>query len=608
MIGNFIIHSMRQREKGAKMRIPEETVNEILDRTDIAEYISRYVPLKRAGSVLSGSCPFHSERTPSFTVFPNTRSYYCFGCGAGGNVVNFAMGINALDYGEALRLLAKEAGIDVPESYEEKTSGVKKGRIYEANKEAARFFHQCLLSENGKKALGYLEGRGLSATTVKRFGIGYSPDSWNALYDLLRRKGFTDEELDAAFLCKKGKNGNMYDIFRNRIMFPLISTTGEVLGFSARRLNENDERKYVNTSDTPVFKKSKFVFALNMAKAHGASELIMCEGCADAIALHQAGFDGAVATLGTAITPEQSRTLAKYTKKIYLCYDSDSAGQAAAEKGIKLLTQLGISSKVVEVKGAKDPDEYIKKFGAEGFRKLISSADGEIDFLIRKAVGSLDLSVSENKLKAVSNVSEVLKDLETIAEREIYSARAAEIIGVSKEAVSESVKRKRKSIEKKGKKEFEKKEMLKSMGVGDRTNKDKLSMPGEALLEEKLLGILLIQPDLYKYASGRINEGLFFTEFGKRIFSVFKEDFEKGTEVIISKEELLPEETAAVAKLIALRQSHGDNTKEALLLITEALEKKKRQSEADKAISESDEVSRGEALRQYIESLKKKNS
>lgn len=590
------------------MRIPEETINEILDRTDIADYISRYVPLKRAGSVLSGSCPFHSERTPSFTVFPNTRSYYCFGCGAGGNVVNFAMSINSLDYVEALRLLAKEAGINIPESYEEKTSGVRKARIYEANKEAARFFHKCLIGEKGKKALEYLNGRGLSATTIKRFGIGYSPDSWNALYDLLKSKGFTDEELDSAFLCKKGKSGKMFDIFRNRIMFPLISTTGEVLGFSARRLNEADDRKYVNTADTPVFKKSKFVFALNMAKAHSASELIMCEGCVDAIALHQAGFDGAVATLGTAITPEQSRALAKHAKKIYLCYDSDSAGQTAAEKGIKLLTQLGVSSKVVKVSGAKDPDEYIKKFGAEGFKRLLESADGEIDFLVRKAVGSLDLSVSENKLKAVSDVAEILANLDTLAEREIYSSRAAEIIGVSKEAVSESVKRKRKSVERKGKKEFEKKEMLKVMGAGDRANKDKLSMPGEALLEEKLLGILLIHPDLYKCSEGRITEDLFFTEFGKKVFSVFKKDFESGTDIILSKEELLPEETSAIAKLIAIRQSHSENTKETLLRIVELLENKKRQTEADEAISQGDDASRGEALRQYIDSLKKKNS
>jgi DNA primase len=518
------------------------------------------------------------------------------------------MAINSLDYVEALRLLARESGITIPESQYEQESGVRRARIYEANKETARFFHQSLMGDGGRKALEYLKNRGITQTTIKRFGIGYAPDSWDSLYNVLKAKGFTDSELEAAFLCKKGKNGRMFDIFRNRIAFPLISTSGDVLGFSARRLNEEDERKYVNTSDTPVFKKSKFVFALNMAKAHSATELIMCEGCVDAIALHQAGFDGAVATLGTAITPEQSRTLAKYTKKIYLCYDSDSAGQTAAEKGIKLLTQLGVSSKVVKISGAKDPDEYIKKYGSDGFRKLLSSADGEIDFLIRKIIGGIDLTISENKLTAVSEVSKVLSELDSLAQREVYSSRAAELIGVSKDAISESVSRHRKSAERKGKKEFEKKEMMKSLGAGDKANKDKLSMPGEAILEEKLLGILLIQPDLYKFAGGRITEDIFFTQFGKKVFSVFKEAFESGVEPNISTELLLPEEVSAVAKMIAVRQSQGDNTKETVLKLVDALESKKKKNEADVLISSADESKRAEELQKYIESLKKKNS
>jgi len=587
--------------------IPNEIKAEIIERIDIGDYISRYVPLKHSGSVLSGSCPFHNERTPSFTVFPNTRTYHCFGCGAGGDVISFSMAINGLDYPDALRILAKEVGIDIPETSKGNESGIKKSRIYEANKEAARFFHQCLMNEGGKKALEYLRERNLSLTTIKRFGIGYAPDSWDGLYKFLKEKGFEDKELDVAFLCKKGKNGKSYDIFRNRIAFPLISTTGEVLGFSARRLNEADERKYVNTSDTPVFKKSKFVFALNMAKAHSASELIMCEGCVDAIALHQAGFDGAVATLGTAITPEQSRTLAKYTKKIYLCYDSDSAGQIAAEKGIKLLTQLGVSSKVVKVTGAKDPDEYIKKYGADGFRKLLSSADGEIDFLITKALGGIDLSVSENKLKAVSDVCDLLSSLSSLAEREIYASRAAELLNVSKDAIIEGITKRRKRNARKDRKEFENKQILSTMGTGDRVNKDKLSMPAEALLEENLLGILLTQPDLYKSVKGRINEDIFFTEFGKKIFGIYKNDFEAGTEPILSNEALSKEEISTLAKLIAIRHSKTDNTLETVLKIITSLENKKQKNEVDKAISSDDENTRKEALAKYLDSLRKNN-
>ncbi len=589
------------------MIIPNEIKAEIIERIDIGDYISRYVPLKHSGSVLSGSCPFHNERTPSFTVFPNTRTYHCFGCGAGGDVISFSMAINGLDYPDALRILAKEVGIDIPETSNGNESGIKKSRIYEANKEAARFFHQCLMNEGGKKALEYLRERNLSLTTIKRFGIGYAPDSWDDLYKFLKEKGFEDKELDAAFLCKKGKNGKSYDIFRNRIAFPLISTTGEVLGFSARRLNEADERKYVNTSDTPVFKKSKFVFALNMAKAHSASELIMCEGCVDAIALHQAGFDGAVATLGTAITPEQSRILAKYTKKIYLCYDSDSAGQIAAEKGIKLLTQLGVTSKVVKVTGAKDPDEYIKKYGADGFKRLLSSADGEIDFLITKALGGIDLSVSENKLKAVSDVCDLLSSLSSLAEREIYASRAAELLNVSKDAIVEGIAKRRKRNARKDRKEFENKQILSTMGTGDRVNKDKLSMPAEALLEENLLGILLTQPDLYKSAKGRINEDIFFTEFGKKIFGIYKNDFETGTEPVLSNEALSKEEISILAKLIAIRHSKTDNTLETVLKIITSLENKKQKNEVDKAISSDDESTRKEALAKYLDSLRKNN-
>ncbi len=579
---------------------------EIVDRLDIAEYISRYVPLKHAGAVHSGSCPFHSERTPSFTVFPNTKTYYCFGCGAGGDIISFAMAINGLDFMDALRSLAKEVGVELPEFEKTEKNGVKKSRLYEANKETARFFHTCLMSEGGKNALNYLTSRGLSQTTIKRFGIGYAPDGWTTLTDHLKSKGFTDEELDAAFLSKKGKNGKMYDIFRNRIAFPLISTTGEVLGFSARRLNEADERKYVNTSDTPVFKKSKFVFALNMAKAHSASELIMCEGCVDAIALHQAGIDGAVATLGTAITAEQSRILAKYTKKIYLCYDSDTAGQTAAEKGIRLLTQLGISSKVVKVTGAKDPDEYIKKYGADSFKRLLSSADGEIDFLISKAVGEYDLSIHENKLKAVSAVCKLIAKLNTLAEREVYSARAAELLKVSKEAIIENVTKERKGIERKSKKEFEKKEMLRFMGTGDKVNKDKLTMPGEALLEERLLGILFVQNDLFRFAEGRITAELFRTDFGKRVFSVFEQDFINGTEPILSNENLKNEEISALAGIIAKTQGEGDSNKETLLKIVASLEEKRKSAEADEALSSSDSESLGDELKKYISSLKKK--
>jgi len=317
------------------MAFSQRFLEEIKDRNDIVELVSKYVALKRAGSNMSGLCPFHNEKTPSFTVFPKTRSYYCFGCGAGGDAFSLVMALEGLGYRDAVEYLANRVGIPMEEDGTQRPRDeVRRDRVVAATTEAARFFYASLVSEAGAAARAYLEKRGLSMLTVRRFGIGFAPDSWDALAKHLTAKGFTPKELEAAFLCRVSKNGRLYDIFRNRIAFPLIDQGGTVLGFSARRLNEADEKKYVNTSDTPAFKKSKFVFGMNIAKNSEERSFIMCEGCMDAVALHQAGFSNAVATLGTAITSEQARLIARNASTVYLCYDSDGAGKNATLKGI----------------------------------------------------------------------------------------------------------------------------------------------------------------------------------------------------------------------------------------------------------------------------------
>lgn len=580
-------------------------LEEVKDRNDIVEFISRYVQLKRAGSNFSGLCPFHNEKTPSFTVFPGTRSFYCFGCGTGGDIFTFAMQAEGLDYPEAVELLAKRAGIPMEEDEFRPRNEVRRERVVAATTEAARFFHKALFSEGGEKAREYLlEKRKLSPATVKRFGIGYSPSGWDNLGKYLSAKGFTDKELDAAFLCRTGQKGR-YDIFRNRIMFPLIDINGDVLGFSARRLNEEDERKYVNTSDTPAFKKSKFIFAMNFAKNTTDGSLIMCEGCVDAVALHQAGFGQAVATLGTAITSEQARIIARHAKQVYLAYDIDAAGRKATLKGIELLSQVGVSAKIINLgSSVKDPDEYIKKFGADAFKRVLSSSSGQIDYQIDEIAERYNLEIPEEKLRALNALAEFAARSESKAQREVCAARIAKKLEISYQAVTDEVERKVKFTVKKKQNDFEQKEIQNTLGFGDKLNRDKIKLPAAAMIEEKILGILLLHPEFYKDVSEQFNAESFLTEFNAKIFTAFMSDFEAGREPILSKESLSPEEVSKAVMMMAARQTFSDNGKGVLIELIEALEKEKLKAEYDKKITDGG----AEALLEYINKLKNKES
>lgn len=594
------------------MAFTREFLEEIKLRNSIEEVIGRVVTLKRAGANLVGRCPFHSERTPSFTVFPSTSSYYCFGCGAGGDVVTFVMQSENIEYREAIELLAKRAGIQVEETNDNRGApepSVKRDRMFALNKEAAWFFYKSLLSPEGAGARDYLEQRQFNSATVKRFGIGYAPNSpfgKAPLCEHLMSKGFTPFEIKTAFLGGTGKNDRLYDMFRNRIMFPVFDVNGEVVAFSGRRLNESDERKYINTSDTPVFKKSKVLFGLNFAKNSDSGSLILCEGSPDAIAMHQAGFDNAVATLGTAITPDHARVISRYCRTVYLAYDIDKAGRRATLKGIDLLNQVGVDTKIINLgTEAKDPDEYIKKFGAESFRKKLSGSSGQVEYSIDEIISRYDITISEDKIRAVNEVIKYLATLGSRPEREVYSARVAEKLGLTSESVRTEVERLYGKQDAKARKEQGKAALKEQSGFGGSANSDKLRFSSEASHEESILGLLLIRSDFGPEAVKRLDETDFATALNKKIFNLFREDFAAGREVVLSKDGVLTaREIGALENCRASRLELGDITLSAMHSHIDALKSLRERSEYDKKI-EADPAS---ALNEYLNMIKNKKS
>ena len=595
------------------MAFTREFLEELKLRNNIEEVIGRVVTLKRAGSNLVGNCPFHSERTPSFTVFPATSSYYCFGCGAGGDVVTFVMQTENIEYPEAIEFLAKRVGIKVEENYENRKSSeptVKRDRLLELNREAARFFYKSILAPEGAIARAYLEKRGFNSTTVKRFGIGYAPNSpygKAALSEHLMSKGFTPFEIQTAFLGGTSKkSGKLYDMFRNRLMFPVFDVNGEVVAFSGRRLNEEDERKYINTSDTPVFKKSRVLFGLNFAKNSESGTLILCEGSPDAIAMHQAGFDNAIATLGTAITPEHARIIARYCRTVYLAYDIDKAGRKATLKGIELLNQVGVDTKIINLgTEAKDPDEFIKKFGADAFKAKLNGSSGQIDYRIEEIISRFDISIAEEKLRAVEEITKFIATFASRPEREVYATRAAEKLKLTPESIRTEVERKAKRQDSKIKKAIVNDALREQSGFGGSANTDKLRFSSEASHEEAILGLLLIRSDFGKEAVKSLTEDDFATALNKKIFALFKDDFAEGREIVLSKDgALTAREIGALENCRASRLALGDITLNALNSHISALKSLRERSEYDKKI-EADPAS---ALSEYLNKVKNKKS
>jgi DNA primase len=509
-------------------QIPREIIDEIIHRSDIEQVIGSYVTLKRAGSNLNGLCPFHNEKTPSFTVFPATKSFYCFGCGAGGDAITFVMRTENVDYRAAVEILAARAGISIPTDDSAAEEGVPRKRLYEMNLEAAKFFRNCLFDEQyGKEAIAYLhEHRKLSMATIKHFGLGFSPNNWWMLTNYMKGKGYTDDELATGFLCGKSReSGRPYDYFRNRVIFPIIDTSGNIVAFGGRVMDDS-KPKYLNTSDTPAFKKSRHLFALNFAKKHCEEQMLLCEGYMDVIALHAAGFENAVATLGTAITPEQARIFAKYTKKVVICYDADNAGQNAAQKAMRLLGEVGVEVRVLKLSGAKDPDEYIKKFGPDRFRKLLTDSRTGFEFRLAAILGRHDMNDGSEKLRAAAEICDMIAGVWSGVEREVYIAAAAQKLGLTVEGMTSDVNR----IRQKKIKEYRQKETTEAQAsvrnYGDRINPDAARNIQAAAAEETILGLLLMY-DEYRSVILRgelaLGEEDFVTEFSRKVFAAIME-------------------------------------------------------------------------------------
>lgn len=508
------------------MRIPQNFVEELKYRNKIDDVISSYVNLKRTGSNKTGLCPFHSEKTPSFTVFTNTETFHCFGCGAGGDVITFIMRAENLEYTAALEFLAKRAGMEMPVDNEHKSEMLKRSRILEMNKDAAKFFNQMLYSPEAERARAYLEKRKLSSAAVKRFGLGYAPDSFDALRNYMKKLGYGDAELKEAFLCGKSeRTGKFFDYFRGRLIFPIIDNFSNVIAFGGRAINDEVKPKYLNTSDTPVFKKSRNLFALNFARSCADEYIILCEGYMDVIAVNMAGFSNAVATLGTALTSEQARIMAKYTKKVVISYDSDDAGQSAAKRAIPLLSEAGIEVSVLKMKDAKDPDEYIKKFGAAKFKLLIEGSRGKFDFLCDTVLKKYDISIPDEKVRAAHEICEIIAGFYSDVERSVYISKAAERLSIEEKSIRTDTERIRKKKIREEDGERMRKIISDTSGYTDNINRERVGNTRAAKAEETIIGLILLYPELFSKAVSEewaLCPEDFKTSFGRRIFEALE--------------------------------------------------------------------------------------
>ena len=535
--------------------IPEDIINEIKYRNDIETAVSQYVNLKRRGKNLVGLCPFHSEKTPSFTVYPENGSFYCFGCGVGGDVFTFTGLIENLDYMESIKLLAERSGISLPQDgYDDSMQRLKK-KIYDINRDTARFFHSFLMSPGGKWALDYLTGRGLTVKTIKHFGLGAAPDSWDALIHHLKEKGYTESDMLAANVIGKSQRGSLYDRFRKRVMFPIINIRGNIVAFSGRAMPGEDKQagKYVNTADTPVYKKSENLFGINFAKNVCSERVILVEGNMDVISLHQAGFENTVAPLGTAFTTEQANLLSRYTKEIVLMLDADAAGQKAVRRASELLENTGLSVRVVVVPDGKDPDEYIKKNGKERFAALLEGAVSDMEYKLLTAAKDINLDNEDGRLKYLAAAAEIIAASDDIMTRDIYIGRLSEKYGVSRTALNARIE----ELRKRNRRQKQKKEIsdiIRPKYTKDDINPERRKSVKGTAAEETLIAVLLKNPDFYKIAAEKLPPEKMLTSLNRRIYETILSVLERGGTLDISAfaEKLLP---AEIGYLVSLQNS-----------------------------------------------------
>lgn len=567
------------------MAFPEAFLDELIARNPIEDVVSQYVNLKRSGSNLFGLCPFHGEKTPSFSVSPDKGIYYCFGCHKGGSVINFEMEIEGLSYPDAVRALAKRAGLEVPEDEQYQSRYRQQERLWALHKEAARFFHSRLYAPIGANALQYAAGRGMPKSILTKFGIGYAPDSWTDLVDYLRSKNYTDQELrDSGLVTVSQKNGNLFDRFRDRLMFPIIDVRGNVIGFGGRIMNSSDKSaaKYLNSPETLIFNKRKNLFALNLAKKSKLGYLILVEGYMDAIALHQYGFDCAVASLGTALTEDGANLLSRYTEQVVLIYDGDEAGQNATQRAIPILEKAGLQVKVLKMRDAKDPDEYLKKFGADRFRILLEESANRVEYQLNAILKKYDLRDDEQKVQYLQESAELIGSLSSAVQREVYGGRVAEAAGISEDAMKLEVNRALKRRTYQEKKKQEKIDLSPARNLQPKEKSIRYSNLRSARAEEMIIAQVLREPALFAQIPD-LQPELFSSEFLGRAFRQLRDRYHQGLDVSLGG---LSDFTAEeMSHLAGISQQQGPVNERSLLdcadIIREEYQKSQTKTEDD---------------------------
>ena len=538
------------------MVFPPSFLDELTARNPIEDVVGQYVTLKRAGSNMFGLCPFHGEKTASFSVAPDKGIYYCFGCHKGGSVINFQMEIEGLSYPDAVRALAKRVGMEVPEDEQYQSRYRAQERLWALHKEAARFFHSQLYAPTGAEALNYALGRGMNKYILTTFGVGFAPDTWDSLVKAMTAKGYTEQELkDSGLVTVSQKNGRIFDRFRGRLMFPIIDVRGNVIGFGGRIIkNDKDAAKYLNSPETLIFNKRKNLFGLNLAKKTKHPYFILVEGNIDVVALHQYGFDNAVASLGTSLTEEQAVLLARYTEQVVLIYDGDAAGQRATQRAIPILEKAGIDVKVMQLKDAKDPDEYLKKFGADRFKNLLEESSNRVEYQLRAITKKYDLREDEQRVKYIAEAAEFVSTLPSAVQREVYGTRASEAAGISFDAMKIEVNKAFKRRMAREKKKQEKIDLAPARNLQPHSRNFRYDNIKSAMAEETVVAMSLKEPALLD-KTGMLSQGHFSSDVLGRVFAQLAMGHAMGRDASLgSLTDFTSEEMAHVAGILQRQQ------------------------------------------------------
>ena len=539
------------------MAFPASFIDELVARNPIEDVVGQHVALKRAGANMFGLCPFHGEKTASFSVAPDKGIYYCFGCHKGGGVINFQMEIEGLSYPDAVRALAQRVGMQVPEDEQYQSRYKQQERLWALHKEAARFFHSQLYSPAGKMALEYALGRGMSKSILTTFGVGYAPDSWDSLVKAMRAKGYTEQELkDSGLVTVSQKNGNLFDRFRDRLMFPIIDVRGNVIGFGGRIIKKDDNAaKYLNSPETLIFNKRKNLFGLNLAKKSKQGFLILVEGNVDVVALHQFGFDNAIASLGTSLTEEQAALMTRYADQVVLIYDSDKAGQNATQRAIPILEKAGLQVKVLQMRDAKDPDEFLHKFGADKFKMLLEESSNRVEYQLNAIRRKYDLREDDQRVKYIHESADLICTLGSAVQREVYGGRVAEIGKISSDAMKIEVDKAYKRRLYRDKKKQEQIDLAPAKSLQPKSREIRYDNLKSALAEEEVIAMVLREPAMLDQTQGLSAQEFSSSLLGK-VYDQLQQRHRQGLGISTAVlTDLTPDEMSHVALIVQRQQS-----------------------------------------------------